>query len=803
MALHIEAHAMLSFRNRLLILLIGLVVGAETVTLFTALPQTASNERRRANEALELGAQNAMQQLKYRNELLANSVDVLVKDYGLFEAIDQAIGSQGDSTLASALGNHAARVKADLILALDLDGQLLAQGEGTAEVDVDLVAALRQDLERDTRGARFVQSRAGVYQVFIAPVMAPDEIAHVALGFAVDQKLADDLHELVGADVEVAFLANTASAPLVLASTNAALRMPGHGIHAALPVSPGVVTIGGVEYLATAKPVSAVDSLFNIALLKPMDKVMQPYHELEWILVRIIGLTLVAAIIAGIYLGRTATRPVQRLAAGAARIAAGDYSQPVEASGGQELAHLAESFNSMQIGIAERESRLLHVARHDAATGLPNRLRMEEWLTLRLGSRGNSAIVQLVVTNLPEISATLGFEIAEGLASHMAQQLARWNEGRGIVARFDHATFAVAVELDREAELEAILQQLRECSGAAFTTTGIALQAAVVMGVAVAPRDATTAAEALRCAHAAVESAVLQRVNVAHFAASSDEAQHRRLKLGADLPQALTSGQLYLHYQPKNRLADRRICGVEALVRWKHPGFGNVSPAEFIPIAERTGASGELTRWVLQSALTQLAQWHRDGFALEMAINLSATDILDDNLVRHILEALRHVKVPAGSLTLEITESVLLHEPEAARRNMEMLRVAGVRFSIDDFGTGYSSLSQLRELPADELKIDQSFVRGQLQGAEQQAVLRAIIDMAHGLGLRTVAEGVETDAQWQLLADLGCHHAQGYLISRPVAAAELLPLLQSSGVSRTDIERTASLRVLELRRRES
>jgi EAL domain-containing protein (putative c-di-GMP-specific phosphodiesterase class I) len=134
---------------------------------------------------------------------------------------------------------------------------------------------------------------------------------------------------------------------------------------------------------------------------------------------------------------------------------------------------------------------------------------------------------------------------------------------------------------------------------------------------------------------------------------------------------------------------------------------------------------------------------------------------------------------------------------------MEMLRVAGVRFSIDDFGTGYSSLSQLRELPADELKIDQSFVRGQLQGAEQQAVLRAIIGMAHGLGLRTVAEGVETDAQWQLLAELGCHHAQGYLISRPVAAGELLPLLQRSGVARRDAnDQTASLRVLELRRRE-
>jgi EAL domain-containing protein (putative c-di-GMP-specific phosphodiesterase class I) len=207
---------------------------------------------------------------------------------------------------------------------------------------------------------------------------------------------------------------------------------------------------------------------------------------------------------------------------------------------------------------------------------------------------------------------------------------------------------------------------------------------------------------------------------------------------------------------------------------------------------------------VLQSALKQLAEWHRDGYPLEVAVNLSAADILDASLLQHIIEALREVKVPAGSLTLEITESVLMQEPAAARRNMELLRVAGVRFSIDDFGTGYSSLSQLRELAADELKIDQSFVRSTQRGADHVAVLRAIIDLAHGLGLRTVAEGVETEEQWRLLVELGCNHAQGYLISKPAPAAALLPLLQASRAMHAEaVEQTQSLRVLELRRRDS
>jgi EAL domain-containing protein (putative c-di-GMP-specific phosphodiesterase class I) len=166
-----------------------------------------------------------------------------------------------------------------------------------------------------------------------------------------------------------------------------------------------------------------------------------------------------------------------------------------------------------------------------------------------------------------------------------------------------------------------------------------------------------------------------------------------------------------------------------------------------------------------------------------------------------VLEVLRDTQVPAGALTVEITESVLLHKPEAARRNMELLRVAGVRFSIDDFGTGYSSLSQLRDLAADELKIDQSFVRKLTTATEHQAVIRAIIDLAHGLGLRTVAEGVETEAQWRQLAELGCDSAQGYLTGRPQSAAHLLPQLEAARAAEpSESARTASLRVLELRR---
>ncbi|HYP80387.1 MAG TPA: EAL domain-containing protein, partial [Steroidobacteraceae bacterium] len=784
----------LSFRNRLLILLIGLVVGAETVTLFTALARTAATERQRADAQLEGGAHVAQRVLEYREKQLANAVTVLTADYGLREAV-----ASGDRpTVASALSNHATRIGANLTLALDLDGKLIASG-GRSSTDPGLIAALAAGVGKGTGDARFITAPTGVYQVFISPVLAPDEIAYIALGFSVDAGLAQELRDLVG--VDVAFLTGPDGARHATAGTVASMLGAGT-LPQSLRASPSVIRLDGVEYLATAAHLASAGSALDIALLKPMDEVMAPFRRLAMNLGVIIGITLAAAVVAGVYLGRSAARPVQDLAEGAARIAAGDYSRGITASGGQELEHLADAFNSMQSGIADRESRLMHMARHDTATGLPNRVFAEEWLSARLqklNGAERAGLVLLAVNNLQEISASLGFDMAEQLVWHIGRCLEPWSDDDGLVARVDSAHFAVAVCPLRDADVGMLARRVREHSQTPLDTAGITLQAAVVLGAATASRHGN-ATELLRCAEAAVETAVQTRQPFACFERASDDAQRRRMQLGADLPLALQTGQLHLHYQPKLRMSDRCITGVECLVRWRHPEFGAVSPAEFVPIAERTGASAALTHWVLRTALAQLSTWHRQGIRIDMAVNLSAADIVDPGMLEFILGALRDTQLAAGSLTLEITESVLLHEPEAARRNMELLRVAGVRFSIDDFGTGYSSLSQLRELAADELKIDQSFVRALTQGNEHAAVIRAIIELGHGLGLRTVAEGVEEESQWRMLAAMGCDSSQGYLTGRPQPAEELAPLLQALRPTQTEAAETSSLRVLELRR---
>jgi diguanylate cyclase (GGDEF)-like protein len=793
---------MLSFRNRLLILLIGLVVGAQTVTLFTALPSTYRNERARADRQLVTGANQALQQMQLSEGQLTNAVGVLTRDWGLRDAFGQGLWP----TLGSVLDNHARRIGANLTLALDLDGNVVAHGgeSDAAAVDQELVAAIASGDATDG-GTQFLVAHSTAYQVFTSPVLAPDEIGRVALGFAVDRRLADELRALV--DVDVVFLTGPAGARRVVASTLDTLQQGGSAPDVGLNNEPTVVDVEGAQFLATITPLSAHGESLDLALLKPMDEVMAPFWQLARIFAVIIGLTVAAAVIAGIYLGGSAARPVQQLAAGAARIAEGDYSAPVDgSSGGRELANLAQAFNTMQQGIAERESRLRQQARHDGATRLPNRLFAEEWLTAELSALAPDAklgVVWFAITNLQEVSASLGFEIAAQLVQHLAQNVGELASDHTLVARMDASHFVVAATPMSDSDLRDLLIDLRERARRPLATAGITLQAAVVLGAAMAPRHGQNANELLRCAEAALETAIQQKQSQSMFEHASDKAQRRALQLGADLPQAIHSGQLHVVYQPKFRMSDRTPRGVETLLRWQHPEFGNVSPAEFIPIAERTGASGMVTRWVLRTALAQLAAWQQQGIRMEMAINLSAADILDPDMLEFILGALRDARLAASSLMLEITESVLLHEPEVARRNMELLRVAGVRFSIDDFGTGYSSLSQLRELPADELKIDMSFVRTITQGAEHVALIRAIVDLGQGLGLRTVAEGVEEEAQWRLLAGLGCDYVQGYLTGRPMPAAELTPQLQALRDSDADNEtRTASLRVLELRRRD-
>jgi EAL domain-containing protein (putative c-di-GMP-specific phosphodiesterase class I) len=249
-----------------------------------------------------------------------------------------------------------------------------------------------------------------------------------------------------------------------------------------------------------------------------------------------------------------------------------------------------------------------------------------------------------------------------------------------------------------------------------------------------------------------------------------DLAHQRQISLIRDLRQAAKKGELQLHYQPKLDIRQGIVRQAEALLRWQHPQFGNVSPAEFIVLAERTGSIQILTNWVIEESMRQMAEWKQRGLLVQVSVNISADDLLSGDLADRVVGLLKLYRVSAEQLIFEITESAVMREPEQALVVLNRLRECGISLSIDDFGTGYSSLAHLKRLPVQELKIDQSFVRNLDETSEDAVIVRSTIEMSHNLGLKVVAEGVEYEHSLILLDRWHCDTAQGYLISRPLTA---------------------------------
>jgi EAL domain-containing protein (putative c-di-GMP-specific phosphodiesterase class I) len=312
------------------------------------------------------------------------------------------------------------------------------------------------------------------------------------------------------------------------------------------------------------------------------------------------------------------------------------------------------------------------------------------------------------------------------------------------------------------------------------------------VGVALAPMHATEPAELLKRADVAMYNAKASTRSVRLYEPEEDTTSPRRLTLVAELRAALQDGGIELHVQPKASLASGEVVGVEALVRWQHAELGWVPPDQFVPVAERSGLIGLLTTRVLDASLAACAGWRAAGLDLGVAVNLSARSLQDADLVEEVDRLLRRHGVPAGRLTLEVTEGSVMADPARAVALLHQLRDLGVRLSVDDFGTGYSSLSYLQRLPVQEVKIDRSFVAALDTEGENVAIVRAIVDLGRHLGLDVVAEGVEDQSTWDLLASMHCDLGQGWYVAHPMPVDRLVPWLDE----RTRSGRRGGLRVV-------
>jgi diguanylate cyclase (GGDEF)-like protein/PAS domain S-box-containing protein len=426
-----------------------------------------------------------------------------------------------------------------------------------------------------------------------------------------------------------------------------------------------------------------------------------------------------------------------------------------------------------------------HQALHDSLTGLPNRTLLRDRLqqAILAGQRDHSGLALLIMDldRFKDVNDTLGHQSGDELLEEVAKRLQGALRASDTVARMGGDEFAVILPTANNAALaSSIAQKLVRELERPFSVGGHPVSISASIGIAVYAEHGTDAKTLLR--HADVAMYVAKRSGSGHAVYSWEQDAHdpERLALIGELRSAIEHDQLVLHYQPKIDLRTRRCERVEALVRWQHPQRGLIPPDQFIPLAEQTGLIKQLTNWVLSAAIRQCRVWRDSGLDIAVGVNLSMRNLHDPELVGLVGELLERNGVSPSALKVEVTESALMTDPRRALDSMARLRAIGVEVAIDDFGTGHATLSYLKQMPVEEIKLDRSFVRDMCTDRNDFTIVRSTIELAHDLGLRVIAEGVEDQATLDLLAELGCDLAQGYHMSRPLPESDLRRWLAAS-----------------------
>lgn len=765
----------MGFRLRLASFFVAALVIVQGMTALLVYRVARTQLIEEGQRQLQVASTAFSKQLSDVSRRVADSVNLLALDYALRSAFAQ----HDQATLLSALRNHGRRVGARQMIAIDADGKVQADTAGSAATGTRFPYPDLIDRALDQPAAAVVAWQGGAQWMVVVPVFAPNLVGFVAAAIPLDNKLLVQLQgqSTLPKQVELAsfdskghwHLLAHGDAPAELASTLLTAS-------AKLPTSPVTRTVGAREYVVQGVWLDRSEGSAPVAALLgySVDDALRPFRSVAFAWGGISLFGLLVGLVGAWLIARSVSRPVERLADAAARIAGGDYALADMADSsspaGDELAQLASAFARMSGAIREREARILHQAGHDQVTGLANRTAAEASIEHILAEQPDTpaALLMVVLERLPEIIKTLGHDVCDRVMRHAGACLREPARG-GVVARATDRQFVVFLpQTNRQAAI-ATAFRLVEALSEPYREEGLILDVAPAVGIALAPAHGRKAGDLLRRAEVALIATRGNDEPVAVYDPDTDPHRPERLSLMADLRDALAHDQgLELHYQPKLNLRNGRVDGAEALVRWRHPRLGMVSPATFVPLAEESGNIRKLTRWVLATGIAQAGRWQQAGLVLRLSLNMSARDLDDNDLPRRVAELLAIHRVNPGNIVLEVTESAIMGKPDAAISVLRRLAELGVDLSIDDFGVGQSSFAYLRRLPVRELKIDQTFVRHLGAAREDQLIVRSIVELGHHLGYHVTAEGIEDHAGLMQLAGIDCDHGQGYLIARPM-----------------------------------
>lgn len=770
---------------RIVALFLGLLLLVQGVTFALVQRSIDHNARELLGNSLDLGEQVLARLLRQSATHLNESTRLLAADYGFREAF-----SSGDTeTLVSALENHGERAGASFSIITDAQYRIQASSHADLIALAPLVKRVikRAESTEDLGDSGVIVAVGGhVHQLVAVPIRAPLTVGWVIMGFELDARLVRDMKQLT--DMDLAIVTRPANGAWQMALSpldeDTGRSLLAQWMPATSPSVNSAANRMSFElpdglYVARQRVLSDAPQMpIHAVMLRSVSSAVAPFQHLQWAILVLNGLGVVGFALGSVATASRITTPVTTLTRLAGRLARGDFDAPIPPHGNDEIGELAEAFESMRQAVHDREEEIRRSGLTDALTRLPNRagfsVAVREAVASAITRNTACAIVMLNLDRFRHVNNVLGTDVGDQLLQRVAGLLSDGlSETNHTVARLGGDEFAILL---REGGVEHALdvtRQVQKGLEATLDLNGSTVDLSAGIGIAACPDHATDESSLMRRAELAMHHAKQAQTGMAIFRAEMDVKSDAALSLLGELRQAVEQGEFRLFLQPKVCLRSGRVLGVEALIRWAHPTRGLVAPGLFIPFAEQSGFVRQITNWLLAESMRTWRLCADQGLALQMSINLSARDLVDPDLPARVRALLDEHQVPATAMCLEITESAIMDDPNRAQQTLAQFHDMGLRMSIDDFGTGYSSLAYLKRLPVHELKIDRSFVMNMHHDAQDAKIVRSVIDLAHTLGLKVTAEGVEEGAAWALLDELGCDIAQGYWIAKPMPAEQL------------------------------
>jgi len=765
-----------SLESRIGTLFLILILFIQLIGYIAIQSSIAENAKAATHDDLVIGGRVFQRLLDQNAQKLTQNARLLAFDFPFRTAI-----GQGDKeTIESVLMNAGQRINASNTLFVGTDRAILAaSGEKRMPSLERAVLSLADQAEQSGSSVGVTIIDNLPYQLVVVPVKAPLVIGWVAMSFPIDQTLADDTAALSHLNITIMTKAPSGEwvpgastlKPTVAATLAAALSNREISTEYLAPLN-----LNDDQYSARIMKVNSLPGQTAVVVLqRSLGEAVAPYRKLQINLIILTGVAILIAVLGSFFTARRITGPLRQLGEIAKRLGTGHYEGSISLMRNDEVGDLSKAFERMRDDIAAREVEVRRLAYWDALTNLPNRIQFTNLLVQAIekaSADGSECyILMMDLDRFKNVNDVLGHSFGDALLCQLAERLKNHvKHGRDHVARLGGDEFAILLPGTSQLQAREVASRILKALEVPMSLEGQTVDLGAGIGIAGFPEHGGDAQTLLSRVEVAMYAAKKSSTEAVIYEPRIDKSSQEGLSLLSELRQAIDQDQFRLYVQPKTDLSSGDVVGIESLVRWQHPQKGMIYPDNFIPFSERTGFVRLLTSWMMDRSAALCKELGAQGLTPKICVNLSTRDLLDQELPAQFAAILARHGVAPSSFCLEITESAIMDDPVRAQQTLEGLAAMDFELAIDDFGTGYSSLAYLKRLPVDELKIDKSFVMKMETDLDDRKIVRSTIDLGHNMGLRVVAEGIENEAVWKLLANMGCDQGQGYFMARPMPA---------------------------------